>query len=118
MQVQSFFNVPTSIDDMMSKNDQIAVALADLESQIVFNYSTTAKNHLVVQITIIRQFTGENISNYKVTKEYRQALNIAQWKMTFGTPSTLMLLRNFLEEIYEDRLEKNWNMQFIQHYLI
>ncbi len=68
----------------MSNNNRIAAALADLESQVVPNYSTTAKKHGVVRTTLMRRFTGKTVSNYEATTEYRQAFNIAQEKVLLG----------------------------------
>ena len=111
----------------MSNNDRIEAALADLESQEVPNYSTTAKKHGVVRTTLMRQFTGKTLSNYEANTEYRQALNIAQEKVLLGhiqrlvtrdTPPTPMLVRNFAEEIHGSRLGKNWITRFIQSHLV
>ena len=101
----------------MSNNDRIEAALADLESQEVPNYSTTAKKYGVLRTTLMRRLTGKTVSNYEANTEYRQALNIAQEKVllghiqrlvTCGTPPTQALVRNFAEEINGRRLGKNW----------
>ena len=111
----------------MSNNDRIQAALADLESQEVPNYSTTAKKHGVVRTTLMRRFTGKTISNSEANTEYRQALNIAQEKVllghiqrlvTRGTPPTPILVRNFAEEIHGSRLGKNWTTRFIQRHSV
>ena len=123
MHTQPIFNLPTSINDIMSNNDRIEAALADLKSQEVPNYSTTAKKHGVVRTILMRRFTGKTVSNY----ECRQALNIAQEKVllghiqrlvTRGTPPTRALARNFAEEIHGSRLGKNWTTQFVQRHSI
>ena len=62
----------------MSNADRIAAALADLESQVVPNYSATAKKHEVVRTTLKRQYIGKTISNYKATIKHRQVLNTTQ----------------------------------------
>ena len=64
----------------MSNTDRIAAARADLESQVVPNYSVTARKHGVIRTTLMRRFTGKTVSNHEATTEHRQALNIAQKK--------------------------------------
>lgn len=63
MHTQPIFNLATSINDIMSNNDRIQAALADLESQGVPNYSTTAKKYGVVRTTLMRRFIGKTVSN-------------------------------------------------------
>lgn len=84
MNAQPIFKLPTSTNDVMSNNDRIEAALADLKSQEVLNYSTIVKKHGVVRTTLIRHFTGKMVSNYKADIEYQQALNIAQKKVLLG----------------------------------
>ena len=63
-------NLPSSNNDIMSNADRIAAALADLESQVVPNYSATAKKHEVVYTTLMRWYTGKTVSNYKAIIEH------------------------------------------------
>ena len=63
MQTPPKINLPSSNNDIMSKADQIAAALADLESQVVSNYKATAKKHGVVRTILMRRYTGETVSN-------------------------------------------------------
>ncbi len=93
----------------MSNADRIAAALADLESQLVSNYSATAKKHGVVRTMLMRRYIGKTVSNHEATTEHRQALNATQEKVqlehvqrlvTCGTASTPAMVRNFAEEIY------------------
>ncbi len=109
----------------MSNADQIAAALADLESQLVPNHSVTAKKHGVVRTTLMRRYIGKTVSNHEVTTEHRQALNATQekillehvqWLVTRGTPSTPAIVRNFAEEIYRGRLRKCWTTRFIHRH--
>ena len=124
MHTQPKFNWPSSTNNIMSNTDRIAAALADLESQVVPNYSVTATKHEVVPTNLMRRFTG---SNHKATTEHRQALNIAPEKVllghiqrlvTRGTPPIPVLVRNFAEEIYGSRLGKNWTTRFIQRHSV
>ena len=74
MHIQPKFNWSTSTNDIMSNSDRIAAAFADLESQVVPNYSTTAMKHGVVRTTVMRRFTGKTVSNYEAATEHRHAL--------------------------------------------
>ena len=118
-------NLPSSNNDIMSNADRIAAALADLESQVVPNYSATAKKHGVVRTTLMRRYTGKTVSNHEATTEHRQALNATQEKVllehvqrlvTRGTPPTPAIVRNFAEEIYGGRLGRCWTTRFIHRH--
>lgn len=58
-------NPPSSNDNIMSNADCIAAALADLESQAVPNYKTTAKKHEVVYIILIKWVYKKNYFKLK-----------------------------------------------------
>lgn len=104
---------PPSSNDVMSNAYRIAAALADLESQVVPNYSANEKRHWVVRTTLTRRYTGKTGSNDEAATEHRQALNATQENIllgqtqrlvTRGTPPTLAIVRNYAEEMYGGRL--------------
>ena len=109
----------------MSNAHWIAVALADLESQVVPNYGATAKKHEVVRTKLMRRYTGKAVSNHEETTEHRQTLNATQEKVllehvqrlvTRGTPPTPAIVQNFAEEIYGGCLGRCWTTQFIHRH--
>ena len=83
MHTQPIFNLPTSTNDIMSNNNRIAAALADLESQVVPNYFTTAKKHEVVRTTLIRRYCQNRLklqSHYRIptSAQYRPRENVTR----------------------------------------
>ena len=70
MHTQPIFNLETSTNDIMSNNDRIQAALADLESQEISNYSRIAKEYGVGRITLIRQFIRKTVLHSKANTEY------------------------------------------------
>ena len=77
MHTQPIFNLATSTNDIMSNNDRIQAALADLESQEVPNYSRTAKEHGVGRTTLMRRFTGKTVSHSAVDNFTRSESTLA-----------------------------------------
>ncbi len=73
MPIPPFLQKPTttlrSIQGIMSHNNRIEVALADLELQEVPNYSMTAKKYGVVRTILMRRFMGKTISNHEANTE-------------------------------------------------
>lgn len=67
--------MPSLNNDIISNADWIAAALVDLESQVVLNYTATAKKHGVVCTMLMRWYIGKTISNHEATTEHQQALN-------------------------------------------
>lgn len=57
-------------NNIISNANWITAALANLELQMVLNYSATAKKYKMVCIMLIRQYTEKTISNYKAIIEY------------------------------------------------
>lgn len=96
--------------------------LADLELQEVFNYFKTTKKYAISRIIVMKQFVKKNVIYFTANTNYSQPLIIAQKKVllqyiqqlvTCDIFPTLMLVKNFAEEIYKTRLGKNWTIQFI-----
>ena len=102
--------------------DHIKLALDDLESQLIHNYSATAKKYGISRHTLARRHKGETSSRALANSKFRQCLTNHQEDILIGhikwltdrrLPPTSQMLKNLAEEIIGGPIGKNWVGNFI-----
>ena len=102
--------------DNSTTEDRIKLALDDLESQLVPNYSATAKKWDINRHTLARRYQGKTSSREDSNSKFRQCLTNHQEDILIGhiewltdrrLPPTSQMLRNLAEEIIGGPVGKN-----------
>ena len=100
----------------------IEAAIDDLESQDVPKYRPTAKKHSISHTTLQRWYLGIQLSKASANSETRQWLTRVQEEVLikhindlsdYSLSLTTQIVKNLVEEIIHDIVEKNWVGQFI-----
>ena len=119
------FLLKTSIMDNSTTERRIELAIADLESQEVPNYSATAKVYNIERTTLQRRYNSQTVSQKAAMSECRQRLTNSQEEVLIGhinkltdrgLPPTSQIVRNLAEEIAGSSVGKNWTSDFVQRH--
>ena len=109
---------------MVNEKD-MQLALSDLKSQEVINYTTTAKKYNIDRTTLMRRFTGNTVSNQEAHSTHQKHLTDAQEKVLLqhisdlsdrGMPPTPQILENLVVEIVGEPIGQCWIRRFCQRY--
>ena len=108
--------------ELRNNDVQLALAIADVESQNAPSYNATAKKYGVSRTTLARRHKGQQISIQQHHAEKLQALTNVQEEALVGQinkltdrgcPPTPKITTNLAETILGRTLGKNWHRAFI-----
>jgi F0F1-type ATP synthase membrane subunit b/b' len=109
----------------MSYEQNMADALAALESQEKPNYKATAQEFNIGRTALSRRHQGKTTSRATANSEYRQLLTNAQEQQLINQinrlsvrhmPPTSQIVRNMAEEIIKGAVHKNWTANFVRRH--
>lgn len=103
----------------------IAKAIDSLNSQVVPNYSSTAKEYDLERTTLMRRHKGQTTSRASANSKYHQCLTTPQEQVLVDhikmlthrrLPPTSQMVRNIAEEIIKAPVGKNWVAGFVERW--
>jgi hypothetical protein len=113
---------------MMAKSThetRMQLAIAELDTQSIPNYSSTARKHELVRSTLTRRHQCQTQSRAEALSDHSQRLTNAEEEVLIGhinrltdraLPPTSQIVKNMAEEICGSSVGKNWTSAFIRRH--
>ena len=104
---------------------RIQLAIADLNAQLVPNYTATAKKYELVRSTLTRRIHGQTESRAESLSNHSQRLTNGQEEVLIGyinkltdraIPPTTHIVKNMAEELAGHSVGKNWTSNFVKRH--